>query len=64
MNRVERSCDGSVFAVGNDWGNVELLCNPNNESSQSKAFKGHSEHVTNVKWTRNDTFLLSAGGYD
>ena len=64
INRVARSRDSSVFAVGNDWGNVALWANPNNESSDSKSFTGHSEHVTNVKWTMKDTFLLSTGGYD
>lgn len=64
INRVARSRDGSTFAIGNDWGNVQLFCNPNDESSLGTAYSGHSEHVTNVKWTMRDKFLLSSGGYD
>ena len=29
-----------------------------------KKFFGHSAHVTNVKFTHNDQYLLSAGGDD
>ena len=50
VNRVDRSLDGMFFAVGNDWGLVELFNNPNDETSSFKGFRGHSEHVTNVKW--------------
>jgi microtubule-associated protein-like 6 len=64
VNRVARSPDSQVVAVGNDWGNVELFNFPNNEKSASKVFKGHSEHVVNVKWSANGQYLFSAGGYD
>ena len=62
VNRVDRSSDESCFAVANDWGLVEISNNPNAEGSKSKAYKAHSEHVTNVKW--NDSYLFSTGGYD
>lgn len=51
VNRVDRSHDKRTFAVGNDWGLVELFRNPNDKTCRSKAYKAHSEHVTNVKWT-------------
>jgi len=62
VNRVDRSCDQQFYAVGNDWGLVEIFNNPNGDGAKSKAFRGHSEHVTNVKWT--PTHVFSAGGYD
>jgi WD40 repeat protein len=62
INRVDRSSCDQFFAVGNDWGQVEIYNNPNSEGAKSKAFRAHSEHVTNVKWT--PTHVFSAGGYD
>jgi WD40 repeat protein len=64
VNRVDRSLDRSTFAVANDYGLVELFRNPNTKETRSKAYKAHSEHVTNVKWTYDNQFILSAGGYD
>ena len=62
VNRVDRDPRHQFFAVANDWGLVEIFNSPNNERSQSKQYRGHSEHVTNVKFT--DTHVFSAGGYD
>ena len=64
VNRVDRSQDGQTFAVGNDWGLVEIFRNPNDMRCYSKGYKAHCEHVTNVKWTYDKQYLLSAGGYD
>lgn len=64
VNTVDRSHDMSLFAVGNDWGQVELYNNPNGEKAKSKAFRAHSEHVMNVKWSQDDGYVFSAGGYD
>jgi WD40 repeat protein len=64
VNRVDRSPDQTMFAIGNDWGLVEIFGNPNSESAKSKAYRGHSEHVTNVKWNKDGTYLFSTGGYD
>jgi len=62
VNRVDICSHKKFFAVGNDWGLVELFASPNDDSSKSKAYRGHSEHVTNVKF--GDTHVFSAGGYD
>lgn len=64
VNTVDRCKSRDLVAVGNDWGNVVLFNCPNGVGSKGKAFKGHSEHVTNVKWNSNDEYLFSAGGYD
>jgi len=64
VNTVDRSLDKNFVAVGNDWGLVEIFGFPNSEGAKSLAFRAHSEHVTNVKWTYDNTYVFSAGGYD
>ena len=32
--------------------------------AESKSYYGHSAHVTNVKFTHGDQYLISAGGDD
>jgi microtubule-associated protein-like 6 len=64
INRVHRSPNGQFVAVGNDWGLVEVFGFPNSEGARSVAYRGHSEHVMNVKWSANGDYLFSAGGYD
>ncbi|CAG9313094.1 unnamed protein product [Blepharisma stoltei] len=64
VNRVDRSHNGEMVAVGNDWGLVEIFGFPNNAGAKSQAFRGHSEHVMNVKWSHDDRRIFSAGGYD
>jgi microtubule-associated protein-like 6 len=64
VNAADRSKDSQVVAVGNDWGLVEVFGFPNNEGAQSNQYRGHSEHVTNVQFARDDSYIFSAGGYD
>ena len=64
VNTVDMNRQRDLVAVGNDWGNVVVFRFPNGEGAKGKSFKGHSEHVTNVKWNLNDEYLFSAGGYD
>jgi microtubule-associated protein-like 5 len=64
VNRVDRDPNGRYFAVGNDYGDVEIFNNPNMEGAKSKAFVAHSEHVTNVKWSADSRYVFSTGGYD
>ena len=62
VNRVERSPCGNYVVIGNDWGLVEVYGYPNSKGARSRTFRGHSEHVTNVK--NSGTNIYSAGGYD
>mmetsp|Transcript_5014 Transcript_5014/g.7563 ORF Transcript_5014/g.7563 Transcript_5014/m.7563 type:complete len:745 (+) Transcript_5014:32-2266(+) len=64
INSVDRSRSGDKCAIGNDWGLVEIFGYPNSEGAKSKAYRGHSEHVMNVKWNGKDSCVFSAGGYD
>lgn len=64
INSVDRSYDKTLVATGNDWGLVEIFGFPNEEGAKSDAFRAHSEHVTNVKMSANNSRVFSAGGYD
>jgi WD40 repeat protein len=64
INRVHRSPTKNLVATGNDWGLVEVFGFPNSEGAKSAAFRGHSEHVMNVKWHAQGNYIFSAGGYD
>jgi len=52
-----------VVATGNDTGEVSLFRYPASQKSM-KRFVGHSAHVTNVRFTRDDSYLISTGGND
>lgn len=44
---------------------VKLFKYPSvNEKSEFKAYKGHSSHVTRVRFSYDDNHLLSIGGND
>lgn len=64
VNSVDRSPDKSHLIVGNDYGFVEVFRYPNGEGAQSDAYRAHSEHVTNVKYRPDASYIFSAGGYD
>jgi WD40 repeat protein len=64
VNTVHRSNDSRLVAVGNDFGLVELFGLPNGVGAKSRVFKAHSEHGTSVRWSSDDRYLYSAGGYD
>jgi len=68
INACERSPDGTVLATGDDFRMVKLFkypC-PVDEAAYQK-YTGHSEHITNVSFSRNDRgqkYLISTGGED
>eukprot|EP00741_Cyanophora_paradoxa_P013198 tig00000178_g12750.t1 len=65
INAVARSHSGSVVATGDDFRTVCLLKFPCvSEDAKRKKFTGHSEHVTNVRFSCNDQHLISTGGAD
>ncbi len=54
-----------LVAVGNDNGKVGLYNYPCTiKSSDFVEGKGHSSHVTNVRWTKDDRRIISVGGED
>jgi len=54
-----------LLASGDDRGKVRILEYPCLvKNSQSVAGRGHSSHVTNVVFTKDDGYVLSTGGED
>ena len=65
VNTVHRSNNGQLLATGDDFGKVKLFKYPCVvEKAQSNEFYGHSSHVTKVRFTANDRFVISTGGND
>jgi len=52
-----------LVVTGNDTGEVTLFRYPASQKS-AKKFIGHSSHVTNVRFSRDDAFVISTGGND
>ena len=65
INAVTTTRRGDVCAIGDDYGMVKLLRYPSVvPEAQSKAYTGHSSHVTCVRFTCDDSMLVSTGGMD
>jgi len=65
INSVDRSHDGSVLATSDNFGRVKLYRYPAvSEGAADTCYRGHSSHVTNVRWLVGDTHLISTGGSD
>lgn len=65
VNSTCRSNDQTVLATADDFGKVKLFKYPCVlEKPQSNAYQGHSSHVTKVKFSQGDRFLVSTGGND
>ena len=70
VNAVDRSNSSyaqemRILAAGDDHGKVRLLEYPCVvKNSEGVKGRGHSSHVTNVKFTQNDKLLISTGGED
>ena len=59
------SRNGTVVACGDDHGFVRLAAFPcSTPGARTKAYYGHSAHVTNVLFAIDDSRLFSAGGDD
>ena len=65
INSVDRSHNNLVVATADDFGQVKLLRNPCVEQKACfNQYRGHSSHVTNVRWLVEDSHLVSVGGND
>ncbi|TTC14938.1 Echinoderm microtubule-associated protein-like 6 [Bagarius yarrelli] len=59
------SHSGINIVTGDDFGMVKLFDFPCPEKfAKHKRFLGHSAHVTNIRFTGGDRFVISAGGDD
>ncbi|EAW81393.1 echinoderm microtubule associated protein like 5, isoform CRA_a [Homo sapiens] len=65
---VTASCltsDKMVLATGDDLGFVKLFRYPTKgKFGKFKRYVAHSTHVTNVRWTYDDSMLVTLGGTD
>lgn len=65
INAVDRSNGLTMIATADDYGFVKIFRYPCAiEHSSFVQLRGHSSHVTNVKWSTSDHLLLSTGGRD
>ncbi|KAG7238574.1 hypothetical protein INR49_030847 [Caranx melampygus] len=59
------SNDRKVLATGDDLGYVKLFRYPvKGKYAKFKRYVAHSAHVTNVRWTHDDSLLVTVGGGD
>ena len=65
VNSTCRSHNERVIASAEDSGLVKIFRSPCTEpGAQAKSYKGHSSHVTKVRFSAGDRFLVSTGGND
>ncbi|BFZ11617.1 hypothetical protein BsWGS_14656 [Bradybaena similaris] len=56
---------GNILATADDFGFVKLFEYPvTGKFAKFKKYQGHSAHVTNVRWTHDNSKLISIGGAD
>ncbi|XP_053700273.1 echinoderm microtubule-associated protein-like 5 [Synchiropus splendidus] len=59
------SADRKVLATGDDLGYVKLFRYPvKGKYAKFKRYVAHSTHVTNVRWSHDDSLLVTVGGAD
>lgn len=59
------SSEQEVIATGDDHGLVKVYRNPCQDEVAARSYRGHSEHVTCVKFLGTaGEFMLSCGGQD
>ncbi|XP_069750294.1 echinoderm microtubule-associated protein-like 2 isoform X2 [Narcine bancroftii] len=65
INALCRSHNERVVAVADDFCKVHLFQYPcSKPKAPSLVYSGHGSHVTNVRFTHNDSHLVSTGGKD
>jgi microtubule-associated protein-like 6 len=65
INAVDRDKNRTVLVTADDFGKVKLFKYPCAiEKASFKKFIGHSSHVTNIKFSHNDEYVISTGGND
>lgn len=63
INTVDRTKKRDVLATGDDFGKVKLFKYPcAKEKANSNKFGGHSAHVTGVRFSAKNDYLMSTGG--
>ena len=64
INSVCLSPNEELIATGDDFGLVSLFRNPALKKHKANRYRGHSEHVTHVRFSESGHLMFSAGGQD
>ncbi len=65
INSTDSPKARDILATGDDFGFVKLFKFPcPGKDAKHKKFAGHSAHVTTVRFTHDDSYLISTGGGD
>ena len=65
VNSVCRNTGRNILATADDFGKVKLFKYPCVvENASCNSYMGHSSHVTKIKFTNNDKYVVSTGGND
>lgn len=63
INSVDRSHSKKFIVTADDFSKVKLFKCPVCVKNQiHNSYKGHSSHVTGIKFTNDDKYVLSIGG--
>ena len=64
VNSVHRCNAKKYMVTGDDYFKVKLFRYPCLLNAEGKAYSGHCSHIMNVRFLRNDSRVVSAGGND
>jgi len=65
INSVDRSKSEKILATADDFGMVKLFVYPcGGTGAPFDQYAGHSSHVTQVRFSHDDSYLVSTGGND
>lgn len=65
INTVDRANSKKYLATGDDYSKVKVFRYPVcNKRQLYNEYKGHSSHVTGLKWSYDDKILISIGGLE
>ena len=65
INAVDRSNKGDILVTGDDYSSIKLFKFPCPIKSQGfNRYSGHAAHVSMVRFTADDEYIISLGGAD